>query len=127
MSGNGSHKKGGGKKTASVGATATDSGGDSSVGAADHEGTEPAQNVANAADRLRCDECEHHCYYTEGELRTGTGGIVDTSKRVPENYTHYCLNAPSGFRRIKHATDWSGCETASKWCPLYAAPTADRR
>jgi hypothetical protein len=57
-----------------------------------------------------------------GLLRTGAGDIVDTSKRVPDQYTHYCLNTPSGFRRLKHATDWSGCEASPKWCPLSAEP-----
>jgi hypothetical protein len=50
---------------------------------------------------------------------------VDTSGRTLEKYTHYCLKTPSGFRKIKNATDWSGGETAPKWCPLNAATTAD--
>ena len=66
----------------------------------------------------RCQECHLHCYYTDGEMRTKDGELVDTSKRAPDKYTHYCLGAPSGFRKLKHATDWSGGETPPKWCPL---------
>ena len=77
------------------------------------------QNTANAAISLKCGECEHHCYYTVGELRTSAGDIVDASSRTPDSYTHYCLKAPSGYRKLKHAVDWSGSETAPKWCPLY--------
>ena len=68
---------------------------------------------------MRCGECIHHVYYTTGQLCTGAGDIVDTSRRAPDQYTHYCLNAPSGYRKIKHATDWTGSEPAPKWCPLY--------
>jgi hypothetical protein len=124
FSGSGSHRAGDGKKAAPTGATATDSGGDSAAGVAVHEGTEPAQNAENASAPLRCGECDHHCYFTEGLLRTSAGDIVDTSSRTPDKYTHYCLNTPRGFRKIKHANDWSGCETAPKWCPLNAAKTA---
>jgi hypothetical protein len=66
----------------------------------------------------RCQECRHHCYYSDGELRTSTGETVDTSSRSPDKYTHYCLGVPSGFRKLKHAVDWSGGETPTKWCPL---------
>jgi len=104
LSGCGSFKSGGGKKAAPV-----DSGNDS------------AQIAGSAPVPIRCGECRHHCYYTEGPLRTNTGDIVDTSSRAPDKYTHYCLNAPSGYRKIKHATDWSGCEPAPKWCPLCRA------
>ena len=73
----------------------------------------------------RCSECQHHCYYAEGPMCTSTGEIVDTSNREPQKYTHYCLKAPSGFRRLKHAVDWSGSETPPKWCPLKGAAIAD--
>ena len=67
---------------------------------------------------LKCGECIQHVYYTTGQLCTNAGDIVDTSRRSPDHYTHYCLNAPSGYRKIKHATDWTGFEPAPKWCPL---------
>jgi len=66
----------------------------------------------------RCQECHHHQYYSGGELRTSDGELVNTSKRTPDSYTHYCLGVPSGFRKLKHASNWSGGETPPKWCPL---------
>jgi hypothetical protein len=80
------------------------------------EGTEPAPEQTTAPSR--CQDCHHHCYYSGEEIRTSTGDLVDTSRRTPDKYTHYCLGVPSGFRKLKHATDWSGGETPPKWCPL---------
>ena len=114
MSGNGSHRAGDGKKAAPTGSETANS------------VEEPAEavhvrgNDSGAEAPLRCGECDHHRYYTDGQLLTNVGEIVDTSGRVPDSYTHYCLNAPSGYRKLKHATDWSGFETAPKWCPLIA-------
>ena len=79
---------------------------------------ESAADFSGGTAPLRCGECMHHVYYTTGQLCTNAGGIVDTSRRSPDHYTHYCLNAPSGYRKIKHATDWTGFEPAPKWCPL---------
>jgi hypothetical protein len=119
FSGNGSHKAGSGKKAAPEGAAAAQNGGESAEAISVREDGSGADNADTGAPTpLICGECLHHCYYTDGEMRKSTGDIVDTSKRAPENHTHYCLNAPSGYRRIKHATDWSGCENAPKWCPL---------
>ena len=75
-------------------------------------------NVMVTPRPLRCKECHHHCYYTDGEMHTSTGELVDTSKRTPGKHTHYCLGVPSGYRKLKHAVDWSGGETPPKWCPL---------
>ena len=80
---------------------------------------ESAAGFSGGDSLMRCGECIHHVYYTTGQLCTGAGDIVDTSCRAPDHYTHYCLNVPSGYRKIKHATDWMGSETAPKWCPLY--------
>jgi hypothetical protein len=105
FSGSGSHKAGSGKKAAPEGAAPVLGGGDASV---------PA----------RCGECPHHCYYSDGQLPAVDGDIVGTSKKAPEKYTHYCLATPRGFRKLKHATDWSGGETPPKWCPLNGAAAA---
>ena len=86
-----------------------------------HVSAEVARKDAEAALLFKCGECPHHCYYSEGQLLTGAGDVVDTSGRAPDKYTHYCLKSPSGFRKLKHATEWSGFETAPKWCPLHAA------
>ena len=121
MSGSGSFKSATQKKpSAQSGAKVADSGGESGEAVQVREGAEPAVNAGNAASPPRCGGCEHHCYYTDGLMRTQTGDIVDTSKREPGSYTHYCLRVPSGYRKIKHAVDWTGYETAPKWCPLYA-------
>jgi hypothetical protein len=113
MSGNGSHKSGDHKKQgAPTGATTAES------GAKNPEAVRARMDGSGADGEPRCGECQHHCYYTEGSLRTNAGDIVDASKRAPAQYTHYCLNTPGGFRKIKHAADWSGCETAPKWCTL---------
>ena len=82
------------------------------------EPTPATENPANTSVPLRCQVCPHHCYYSEGELQTSTGEIVDTSMRKPDKYTHYCLGVPRGFRKLKHAAEWSGGETPPKWCPL---------
>ena len=82
------------------------------------EPTPTTENPTITPVPLRCQECHHHCYYRDGEMRTSTGEVVDTSKRKPSNYTHYCLGVPSGFRKLKHAAEWSGGETPPKWCPL---------
>jgi hypothetical protein len=143
MSGSGSHKSGDGKKASPEGVATAIGGGESAEascvredgsGAADADtGGDtavcadgvPAQDEAAGAAPLRCDNCRHHSYYTDGPLRTVAGDVVDTSKRAPDKYTHYCLNAPSGFRRIKHAYEWSGLENAPKWCPLLKTGGAD--
>jgi len=103
MSGNGSFKSGNHKKATTV-----------------PESAASAQNTGNTAIPTKCSECWHHCYYTGGLLRTKAGDIVDTSNRTPDPYTHYCLETPSGFRKIKHDADWSGSETAPNWCRQYA-------
>jgi len=118
MSGNGSHKVGNGKKLAPTADTAADSGGESPVGVAVFDGTESAQNAVNAATLLKCSACDHHRYYADSQLCNSTGDAVDTSSRAPDSYTHYCLNSPSGYRKLKHGAEWSGFETAPKWCPL---------
>lgn len=122
LSGNGSFKSGNHKKTvAPTAATVADSGAVNESGGnagADDSGANSAVTGDAEAAPQRCGECGHHCYYTDGLLRTNTGDIVDTSKRTPEKYTHYCLNAPSGFRKIKHASEWSGFENAPSWCQL---------
>jgi hypothetical protein len=87
FSGNGSHRAGSGKKVAPVGAAPADSGVKSAAGVAVHEGTEAPQNAANVVTRPRCDQCQHHSYYTDGDLRTSTGDVVDTSNRTPDKYT----------------------------------------
>ena len=120
MSGNGSHKTGSGKKAAPSGSTAADSGTESDAGAAGHEGANPTQNAGNAAEPPKCGECRNHCYYIGGSMRTADGDIMDTGKRTPTKYTHYCVGVPSGYRKIKNANDWHGSETAPKWCPLCA-------
>lgn len=125
LSGSGSFKSGDHKKAvAPVMVAAADCGGESKSEPSSCEadsGADSAVTGGNSATVLRCGECQQHCYYTDGLMRTSAGDIVDTSKRTPEKYTHYCLAAPSGFRRIKHATDWSGCETAPAWCPINSA------
>jgi hypothetical protein len=75
----------------------------------------------------KCSACPHHCYYSDGdgEVRSNGGKIVDTSAREPQKYTHYCVETPSGFRRLKHAAEWSGNEAPPKWCPLRSAAPAD--
>jgi hypothetical protein len=121
MSGSGSHKAGDGKKTAHNGITAAGIGAETSEAIhdrGDFSGADGADNGVEAP--LRCGECEHHVYYKEGQMLTNAGDIVDTSGRTPNSYTYYCLNAPSGYRKLKHAAEWSGSETAPKWCPLYA-------
>jgi hypothetical protein len=119
LSGNGSFKAGDHKKrTAADKKPADVSGGMLAPVVADAEPAEPAEPTAGASVPLRCQDCHHHSYCTDGILRTSTGDLVDTSKRTPDNYTHYCLGVPSGYRKLKHATDWSGGETPPKWCPL---------
>jgi len=115
MSGSGSHRSGNHKRQGAGAAV------EPAADGVAHVGAEAPRNDADAAMPFRCGECPHHCYYTEGQLLTGAGDVVDTSNRAPEKYTHYCLKAPSGFRKLKHATEWSGFETAPKWCPLHAA------
>jgi len=88
-----------------------------SVGAVNEE-TASVQSITEQSPPSHCQDCRHHCYCTDSILRTSTGGIVDTSRRTPDNYTHYCLGVPSGYRKIKHAVDWSGIENPPKWCPL---------
>ena len=117
MSGSGSHKSGNRKRSAAPsGAVVAGNG----AGSVSRVGPDFAHKAADAAAPLKCGECAHHVYYREGQLLTNVGDIVDTTNRAPDSYTHYCLNAPSGYRKIKHATDWSGFETAPKWCPLCA-------
>ena len=124
MSGSGSFKTGGYKRQGvTVSVTIADNGEENVEAVHVREDVSNADTGANT--RPKCHECLHHCYYSDGEMLTAVGDAVDTSKRTPEKYTHYCLKAPSGFRRIKHATDWSGCETAPKWCPLFAESTED--
>ena len=53
MSGNGSHKSGSHRRTGAPDGSA-------SV----RNGTEPSQSVAGTP--MRCGDCRHHCYYTEG-------------------------------------------------------------
>jgi hypothetical protein len=123
MSGSGSFRTGSQKQSsASNGITAADSGEESTVAVRiceEETSADTALTSGAAAALLRCGGCSHHCYYTTGDLVAGDGNIVDTSRRSPDSYTHYCLKVPSGYRKIKHATDWSGSETAPKWCPLY--------
>ena len=59
----------------------------------------------------RCSECRHHCYYTDGQMLAADGGTVDTSKKTPDKYTHYCLAAPSGFRKLNKngRLSWKSC------------------
>jgi len=121
MSGNGSHKVGNGKMTAPTADTTADSGEESEEAIhdrMDYSGADGADNGGVEASPLKCSECDHHRYYTEGQLCTNAGDIVDTSSRAPDSYTHYCLNAPSRYRKLKHGAEWSGFETAPKWCPL---------
>jgi hypothetical protein len=144
MSGSGSHKSGGNKrpgmsnsaKTAGNGeenveaahARVDDSGADNAVtggATAACDGEAAAQVAVNITEPLNCGECFHHCYYTDGDIRTSSGETVDISSRKPEKYTHYCLGTPNGFRRIKHAVDWSGSEAPASWCPLKCAKTTD--
>ena len=122
FSGSGSHKAGIGKKTAPEGATAADSGAENP----EASGVQEEASGADSADTpSRCGECPHHSYFAYGLLRTKAGDVVDTSKREPEKYTHYCLAAPSGYRKIKHAVDWSGGETPPKWCSLNTKDNKD--
>ena len=123
MSGNGSQCSGNGR-IASPPSGATAAIGASNTRCATHtaEDAPDAKNAGtNAPTSRKCSDCAHHCYYSEGPMVTGAGDVIDTSKRTPDNYTHYCLSTPRGYRKIKHATDWSGSETAPKWCPLNAA------
>jgi len=69
---------------------------------------------------LKCNECKHHAYSGEGQLYTSDGDAVNISNRTLDKYTHYCINTPRGFRKLKHAVDWSGSHNAPSWCPLYA-------
>ena len=137
MSGSGSFKNGNSKKADGRNRFETDNnGGDKGTEPVVHETAEAeetaettetvetaeatAQNSGSDAVSRKCGECQYHRYYTDGLLRTNAGDIIDISKRTPGKYTHYCLNTPSGYRKLKHANDWSGCETAPKWCPLFA-------
>jgi len=124
LSGNGSFKSGDHKRGAAPeGATAADSGGEKAEAVTVREDDSSADNAPTGSEAAvvpsKCGECLHHCYYTEGLLCTSIGDIVDTSKRTPDKYTHYCLGAPSGFRKIKNASDWSGFEAPTSWCPLH--------
>lgn len=74
-------------------------------------------------EKFICPVCDHNLFdiYIKPSLEalkkynsTQIHFIVDTSGRAPDNYTHYCLNVPSEYRKLKHATDWSGFETAPK-------------
>lgn len=125
LSGSGSFKSGSHKRrNVPVSVTAADSGVDNTEVISVREGGNNAGNaLTGGAETVpaRCSECLHHHYYTGGILRTNAGDIVDTSKRTPEIYTHYCLGTPSGFRRIKNGADWSGCESPATWCPLLAS------
>jgi hypothetical protein len=105
MSGNGSHRTGEGKKVAPP-----------HMPVAVSRESNAEQGVPK-----RCGECWHHLYYTDGLMRTKAGGVVDTSSRETHTYTHYCLNTPRGFRKLKSACDWNGMETPPKWCPLKSA------
>jgi len=120
MSGSGSFKSGVQKKPDAQDGANTAASGDGN-GEAIHacEVAEPPAYADNAPVLPKCGDCEYHCYYTEGLMHTSAGDVVDTSKREPGSYTHYCLKVPSGYRKIKHAVDWNGSETAPKWCPLY--------
>jgi len=127
LSGNGSFKTGDHKRGSAPedggrlpAATAADSGTDNPEAITVRDSGNNANSAAGAPTLRRCGECQHHCYYTDGLLRTRVGDIVDTSKRAPDKYTHYCLGAPSGYRKIKNAADWSGSETAPTWCPLHS-------
>jgi len=124
LSGNGSFKSGDHKREAAPEAvTIADSGGENAEAVSIHEDGQDADSAPTGGQEAvappRCSECWHHHYYTDGLLRTSTGDIVDTSKRTPDKYTHYCLGAPSGFRKIKNAADWSGCEAPPSWCPQH--------
>jgi len=103
------------------GPTAADSGGENHTMPAVRYDAETSTIAVSAAVPARCGECPYHCYYTDGQLCSDAGDIVDTSNRAPDSYTHYCLNAPSGYRKLKHATAWSGFEPVPKWCPLRTA------
>ena len=119
FSGNGSHKAGSGRKPAPEVAAAADSGEETPDAVHAHEDGSAADSAdTGAATPLICGECPHHSYFSDGPLVSSVGEVVDTSNRALDKYTHYCLNTPSGFRKLKHATDWSGGETAPKWCPL---------
>jgi len=122
---NGEHKSRGMADSAVAACTHTSACGSTSAEAVVDENAESVSDIENAETvaviptPLRCQECYHHCYCAEdGMLRTSTGAVVDTSKRTPDKYTHYCLGVPSGYRKLKHAVDWSGGETPPKWCPL---------
>jgi hypothetical protein len=122
LSGNSSFKSGDHKsRSVHKGSETADSGEDNAEGTDTPDGDNEANTPDITADTAlpeRCGECRHHCYYTDGDMVTNTGETVDTSNRKPEQYTHYCLAAPSGFRRIKHAVDWSGAEAPASWCPI---------
>ena len=126
LSGNGSFKAGdqrnrkltGDVETAHAGGSVM-SGAVSDEEAAKDDEINGNENTVAIPTPLRCQACHHHCYCAEdGLLHTSNGEIVDTSKRAPDKYTHYCLGVPRGFRKLKHAVDWSGGETPPKWCPL---------
>jgi len=129
LSGNGSFKSGDHNNRKSVADTkAAEDGEGLSAGVAVTEEMEFAPNTeapTTTSKPLRCQECHHHCYCTDGVLRTSTGDLVDTSKRTPDNYTHYCLGVPSGYRKLKHAVDWTSSETPPKWCPLADGEVAE--
>jgi hypothetical protein len=108
FSGNGSHSTGNGRvKTDKVIAPFV------SAGLAS-----PDDNGGGDSVPQSCGECRYHGSYTGGVMFTNAGDAVDTSKRTPDNYAHYCLNTPRGYRKLKGANDWSGLETPPKWCPL---------
>ena len=118
LSGNGSFKNGEHKSRGMADATENALGGDEqSVAVIEHVGTETSCSDRCADSPLKCGICPYHVYSAEGELRTCVGTLVDT-KKTPDKYTHYCTKVPSGLRKLKHAVDWSGGETAPKWCPL---------
>ena len=128
MSGNGSFRTGNQKRTdAPSGAIIADSGDNINAVSSVLDGEVTAQTAEKTAAPPKCGECLRHCYYSGGVMQSKTGNVVDTSKRTPDSYTHYCLAAPSGFRKIKHSNDWSGSESPTTWCPGYADSMADNR
>ena len=114
MSGNGSHRAGNGVKHARGGVTAAieDPGNmpfvDYSLAETLADG-ELIHNVNNLFESdsgsiskdlpAKCGEYRHHCYYTDGLMRTSAGDTVDTSNREPDGYTHYCLGTTSGMMK----------------------------
>jgi len=119
LSGSGSFKSGGHKNRRAADDTKIAHAiGGMLTGVVSNEEVEVTTNAADSTVPPRCQDCHHHCSHSNGELRTSTGEIVDTSRRTPDSYTHYCLGVPSGYRKLKHAVDWSGGETPPKWCPL---------